>query len=91
MNTGDDITGPINMGNPGEFTILELAQKIIRLTESKSKIEFRELPKDDPTRRKPDISRAKSVLGWAPKIPLEEGLVKTIEYFRSCIQEAARP
>ena len=77
----DDVTGPMNLGNPGEFTILELAEKVIAKTGSKSKIEFRPLPSDDPTQRQPDITQAKSVLGWEPKVKLDEGLDKTIEYF----------
>ena len=85
MNTGDEITGPINIGNPGEFTILELAEKIIRLTGSKSKVVFMPLPSDDPMQRKPDISKAREILDWEPKYPLEEGLVKTIQYFRETL------
>lgn len=85
MNTGDDITGPINIGNPGEFTILELAEKIIKLTGSKSKFVFMPLPSDDPMQRQPDISKASKLLGWEPKYPLEEGLVKTIQYFRETL------
>ena len=81
MNTGDDVTGPVNVGNPGEFTIRELAEKVIELTGSKSKLVFKPLPQDDPRQRKPDITLAKKVLGWEPKVPLEEGLKKTIEYF----------
>ena len=81
MNTGDDVTGPINVGNPGEFTIRELAEKVIELTGSKSKLVFKPLPQDDPKQRKPDITLAKQVLGWEPKIPLAEGLKKTIAYF----------
>ena len=81
MNTGDDVTGPVNVGNPGEFTIRELAEKVIQLTGSKSKLVFKPLPQDDPRQRKPDITLAKKVLGWEPKIPLEEGLKKTIDYF----------
>jgi len=81
MASPDDVTGPMNLGNPGEFTILELAEKVIAKTGSKSKIEFRPLPSDDPTQRQPDIAQAKSVLGWEPKIKLDEGLDKTIEYF----------
>ena len=73
--------GPINLGNPGEFTILELAQKVIRLIKSKSKIEYKELPQDDPRQRKPNITLAKKTLKWEPKIQLEEGLKKTIDYF----------
>ena len=75
--------GPINLGNPNEKTILELAEKIIELTGSKSKIVFKPLPKDDPVKRKPDISLAKKELGWEPKVNLDEGLKKTIEYFKS--------
>jgi UDP-glucuronate decarboxylase len=85
MNTGDKITGPINIGNPSEFTILELAEKIIRLTGSKSKVVFMPLPSDDPMQRKPDISKAREILDWEPKFPLEEGLVKTIQYFRETL------
>lgn len=83
MNTPDSFTGPVNVGNPGEFSMLELAEIIIRLTGSSSKIVFRPLPGDDPKQRKPNISLAKEVLnGWEPKVPLEEGLKKTIAYFR---------
>ncbi|MBR3945793.1 MAG: SDR family oxidoreductase [Bacteroidales bacterium] len=86
MNTPDEVTGPVNIGNPGEFTILELAQKVIELTGSKSKIEFHELPEDDPMQRKPDITKASELLnGWKPKIQLEEGLVNTIDYFRRLV------
>ena len=85
MNSADDITGPINVGNPNEFTILELAQKVISLTKTKSKIVYKPLPSDDPTQRKPDISLAKEKLGWTPKVELEEGLLKTIEYFKKKI------
>ncbi|VVB82873.1 Bifunctional polymyxin resistance protein ArnA [uncultured archaeon] len=81
-----DSIGPINLGNPGEFTMLELANKVIKLTNSKSKIEYKELPQDDPTKRKPEISLAKKCLNWEPKIPLEEGLKKTIDYFRWIIK-----
>lgn len=86
MGTGDDFIGPVNIGNPGEFTILELAEKVIKLTKSKSKIAFEALPSDDPTQRQPDISLAKEKLnGWEPLVPLEEGLEKTISYFKSII------
>jgi UDP-glucuronate decarboxylase len=82
MGTNDDFTGPVNIGNPGEFTMLELAQNIIELTGSKSSIIYLPLPADDPTQRQPDISLAKEKLaGWEPKVPLREGLIKTIEYF----------
>ncbi len=82
MNSPDGFTGPVNLGNPFEFTILELANKVIELTGSKSKIVLRSLPQDDPTQRKPDINLAKSKLNWNPNIPLDEGLKKTIEYFK---------
>jgi UDP-glucuronate decarboxylase len=82
MNSAEDFTGPVNMGNPAEFSITSLAEMVIRMTGSKSKIEYRVLPQDDPVRRKPDISLAKSALGWSPAIPLEEGLKKTIAYFK---------
>ena len=82
MGTPDDFTGPVNLGNPSEFTIMELAQKIIQLTKSRSKIVFKPLPEDDPTQRKPDITLAKKVLKWTPKVPLEQGLRKTIAYFK---------
>lgn len=81
MNTDKSITGPINIGNPTEFTILELAQKVIELTNSKSKIIFLPLPQDDPMQRKPVIDLARDKLGWKPKVQLEEGLIKTIGYF----------
>lgn len=86
MNTPKDFIGPINIGNPGEFKIIELAEKVIQLTNSKSKITFKPLPSDDPIQRQPDISLAKEKLhGWEPTIPLEEGLDKTIAYFKSII------
>jgi len=85
MNTHDEFIGPVNVGNPNEFTILELAEKILMLTGSKSKLIFMPLPEDDPLQRQPDISLAKKELGWKPEIQLEEGLQKTIEYFRSVI------
>jgi len=81
MDSPDDFTGPVNTGNPGEFTIKELAQKIISMTGSRSKLIYEPLPSDDPTQRQPDISLAKEKLGWEPKIKLEEGLAKTIPYF----------
>ena len=84
MATDDDFIGPINIGNPNEFTILELAEHVIRLTKSKSKIIFNDLPGDDPQRRKPDITLAKEKLNWSPDIKLEEGLIKVINYFKSC-------
>ncbi len=83
MNTGDDFTGPVNTGNPGEFTILELAEKVIKMTKSSSKLVNLPLPQDDPIQRKPDITLARKKLGWEPKISLDEGLEKTISYFRN--------
>ncbi|CAK8719281.1 UDP-glucuronate decarboxylase [Candidatus Electrothrix laxa] len=81
MNTDDSFTGPINTGNPGEFSILQLAENVIELTGSKSEIIFEPLPEDDPQQRQPDISLAKEKLGWEPKVPLREGLIPTIAYF----------
>jgi UDP-glucuronate decarboxylase len=86
METGNDVTGPINVGNPGEFTMLELAELVLRKTGSKSKLVHHPLPADDPKQRKPDISRAKSMLGWEPKVPLEEGLERTIDYFQRTLK-----
>lgn len=83
MATDHDVTGPINLGNPGEFTIGELATMVLEQTGSQSTVEFLPLPQDDPIRRQPDISRAEQVLGWEPTIPLSEGLARTIEYFRA--------
>jgi UDP-glucuronate decarboxylase len=83
MNGSDDFVGPVNIGNPGEFTIMELAKTVIALTNSKSKIVQLPLPADDPTQRKPDITLAKAKLGWEPKISLDQGLPKTIAYFAS--------
>jgi UDP-glucuronate decarboxylase len=83
MNTEPGFTGPVNLGNPGEFTMLELAEKVIELTGSKSKLTFMPLPQDDPKQRQPNIELAKAKLGWEPKVHLENGLIKTIEYFKS--------
>jgi len=80
-----DYHEPVNIGNPGEFTIKELAEKVIKLTKSKSKIVYMDLPKDDPKQRKPDITLAKALLGWEPKVKLDKGLVKTIDYFRKIV------
>jgi UDP-glucuronate decarboxylase len=82
MNSRDGFTGPVNIGNPGEFTMLELAELVIKLTESKSKLKFLPLPQDDPMQRQPIIDLAKKELGWEPKVNLEDGLKKTIAYFR---------
>jgi UDP-glucuronate decarboxylase len=87
MNSGDSLTGPINFGNPTEFTILELAQKVIEITGSKSQIINKPLPQDDPRQRKPDIGLAKNALDWAPSIALEEGLKETIAYFDRILHE----
>ena len=81
MNSSNDVTGPINLGNPQEITIEEIAKTILILTNSSSKIVYRELPQEDPKRRKPDISLAKNILQWKPKVSLEDGLLKTISYF----------
>lgn len=85
MNSRDGFTGPVNMGNPEEFTILELAGKIIELTQSNSKILYKPLPQDDPIQRKPIIDLARKEIGWSPTVCLDEGLIKTIEYFRTAI------
>jgi len=85
MNSRDGFTGPVNVGNPNEFTILELAKKVIELTGSTSKIIYQPLPSDDPMQRQPDISLAKKELDWSPNIQLEEGLTKTIAFFKSII------
>lgn len=85
MESNDDFTGPMNMGNPGEFSILELAQQVIELTGSKSEIVFKELPTDDPKQRQPDISLAKTKLGWEPQVVLRDGLQQTIKYFEQLI------
>jgi UDP-glucuronate decarboxylase len=87
MDSADDVTGPINVGNPGEFTMIELAENVLRLTQSKSKLVRMPLPADDPKQRKPDITKARSVLGWEPKVQLEDGLKETIAYFRKLLDE----
>ena len=87
MRSADEFTGPVNLGNPGEFTILELAEKIISLTGSKSRLIHKELPQDDPRQRKPDITLAQKELQWQPQVLLEEGLKKTIEYFEQLMAE----
>ena len=86
MMNCEGLTGPVNMGNPGEFTIKELAEEVLRLTRSKSVIERRPLPVDDPARRQPDISLAREKLGWEPKVPLAEGLAKTVDYFANLLR-----
>jgi UDP-glucuronate decarboxylase len=86
MNSDDSFIGPVNIGNPGEFTILQLANEIIRLTNSRSKLVNLPLPQDDPIQRQPDITLAKQKLGWSPTVPLEEGLKKTIAYFEKVVK-----
>jgi UDP-glucuronate decarboxylase len=83
MDSGE--TGPVNVGNPGEHTMLELAEKVLRLTGSRSRLVFKPLPQDDPRRRCPDISLAKSMLGWRPEVDLEDGLQRTIHHFRGLL------
>jgi len=85
METGDDVVGPVNLGNPSEFTIRELAEQIIEITGSASKIVHRPLPTDDPRQRKPDISKAQELLGWRPTVPLRNGLAKTVAYFEQLL------
>ena len=89
MDSPDELTGPVNLGNPREFTILELAEKVIELTGSSSRIVFRPLPQDDPHRRQPDISLARKQLEWEPTTPLQRGLTQTIEYFNASLRRAA--
>ncbi len=84
-NTPDDFTGPVNLGNPREFTVLQLAQAVVAMLGSRSKIVHKPLPQDDPMQRKPDITLAKSALGWDPQIPLEEGLKPTVAFFRQVL------
>jgi UDP-glucuronate decarboxylase len=87
MNNDKNFVGPVNLGNPSEFTVKQLAEMVIKFTKSKSKIVFKELPEDDPKKRQPNIALAKKVLGWQPKVPLEEGLKKTISYFRTVVRK----
>ena len=89
MNTGPEVTGPINLGNPGEFTMLELARKVVDLVGSDSTVEFRPLPSDDPVRRRPDIGRARELLDWGPTVELDEGLDRTVKYFSDLAGSAA--
>jgi UDP-glucuronate decarboxylase len=91
MDSPDAITGPINLGNPHEFTIRQLAERVIALTGAKSKLVQRPLPADDPLQRKPDIAKAKNLLGWEPKIQLDEGLKKTIAYFDDLLRRNVGP
>jgi UDP-glucuronate decarboxylase len=87
MDTPSDVTGPINIGNPHEFTIRQLAELVIEMTGAKSKLRFEPLPSDDPRQRQPDISMAKSILKWEPKVELREGLKKTIAYFENFVRK----
>jgi UDP-glucuronate decarboxylase len=86
MNSPLELTGPVNLGNPREFTVRQLAEMVIRLTGSRSKVEFRPLPTDDPKQRQPDIGVARTVLDWSPKTELEEGLKASIAYFRALLE-----
>jgi UDP-glucuronate decarboxylase len=85
MATDADLTGPINIGNPGEYSMLQLAETVLRLTGSRSKLVFKPLPSDDPKQRRPDISMAQAQLGWQPQVSLEDGLAPTIAYFRQLL------
>jgi UDP-glucuronate decarboxylase len=93
MDSPDDVTGPINLGNPGEFTMVELAERVIELTGSRSRIEYQPLPQDDPRQRRPDIGLAQEVLGWSPTVDLASGLERTVAYFAELLGTgtAARP
>ncbi|NWH07854.1 MAG: SDR family oxidoreductase [Alphaproteobacteria bacterium] len=90
MESADEVTGPINLGNPGEFSMRELAEKILTLTGSKSELVFRPLPADDPKQRQPDIGAARKALGWEPKVPLDTGLARTIAYFDALLKEGIK-
>jgi UDP-glucuronate decarboxylase len=90
METPDDVTGPVNLGNPVEFTIRQLAETVIALTGSSSKIAYRPLPEDDPRQRCPDISLAQKLLAWAPRVQLRDGLIKTIDYFERLLRSDPR-
>jgi UDP-glucuronate decarboxylase len=83
MNSAEEVTGPVNLGNPCEYTMIDLAKKVLTLAGSDSPVEHRPLPSDDPVRRRPDISRARELLGWEPSVPLDDGLERTVAYFRS--------
>ena len=91
MEKTGDLTGPLNLGNPSEFTIQELAEKIQAITNTKSKIVYKSLPEDDPKKRRPDISLAKQKLEWEPKVDLEEGLLRTVDYFSKILSKKAFP
>ncbi len=89
MRSGPDFSGPVNLGNPRECTIMELAEMVVELTRSRSRLDFQPLPEDDPRQRKPDITLARDKLGWEPQVSLRQGLQKTIEYFQDCLQKTA--
>jgi UDP-glucuronate decarboxylase len=91
MDSPEEVTGPVNLGNPGEFTMMELARAVLELTGSSSEIVFEPLPSDDPARRRPDIALAESTLGWSPTTALAEGLPRTVDYFRDLLQATERP
>jgi UDP-glucuronate decarboxylase len=85
MDSADELTGPVNLGNPGEFTILQLARHVIELTGSRSEVRFAPLPSDDPVQRQPDITLAREALGWTPAVDLDDGLRRTIRYFQGVV------
>lgn len=89
MGTGDDVVGPINLGNPGEFTMLELAETVIDICNSKSEVAFKALPSDDPKQRQPDIAKAERILSWRPKVTLQDGLKRTVSYFDDLIRKSS--
>ena len=89
MNSAEEVTGPVNLGNPCEYTMIDLATKVLALAGSDSPVEHRPLPSDDPVRRRPDISRARELLGWEPSVPLDEGLERTVAYFRRSLPDLA--
>jgi UDP-glucuronate decarboxylase len=89
MKTANHVTGPMNLGNPDECSILELAQRILKMTGSKSKISFKPLPQDDPQKRRPDITLARDILQWYPKVTLEEGLPKAVDYFDNLLRSGS--
>lgn len=91
MGTSDEVTGPLNLGNPNEITVLELAETIIKLTSSRSRIIKKPLPQDDPRQRRPDISKVQSLIGWSPKVALQDGLQKTIDYFDALLRDPVAP
>jgi len=91
MNAPDEVTGPVNLGNPGEFTIRALAERVVAQTGSRSTLVFRPLPEDDPLQRRPDIALAQSLLAWQPRVALDEGLARTVDYFRRLLGGAAAP